>query len=60
MPDVRNSCFKEDIMLHRPIWTERRLTGMTFLLGALLFFVGDALPVSDASKERHFPGRMFA
>ncbi len=35
-------------MLHRPFWTERRLTGMTFLVGALLFFVGDAPPGSSA------------
>ena len=35
-------------MLHRTFWTERRFTGMTLLLGALLFLAGASMPVTDS------------
>ena len=35
-------------MLHRTFWTERRFTGLTLLLGALLFLVGAFMPVTDS------------
>ncbi len=35
-------------MLHRTFWTERRFTGLTLLLGALLFLAGAFMPVTDS------------
>ncbi len=35
-------------MLHRTFWTERRFTGMTLLLGAVLFLAGASMPVTNS------------
>lgn len=35
-------------MLFRAFWTERRLTGTTLILGAVLFLIGAVMPLTDA------------
>jgi|SRR6266699_6564444 hypothetical protein len=35
-------------MLHRTFWTERRFTGMTLLVGAVLFLAGVSMPVTNS------------